>query len=209
MAHLNSIGAAFFSDLSICAPATDFTTANLATLDSQAEFEGLFLAEIDTTGTKVGTFASKPGMTFVRVKNVRSFPAMGTPPNIVKVPNYGSATSSSIQGQADAPQLELDINYVADQWTSTGFLATAVGNGTQYVFRFTLLQSEPAGYGTGTAGSGLAALKTGGSANNKNTSYYWIGKVEALSVTPSLTDAATAKITMSIQSKFYGAYSFD
>jgi hypothetical protein len=218
MSHISSIGAALFSDLSVCTPATDFTPTDLSTLDTAAEFSGLFLAEIVATGIKAGTFAAKTGMTFVRVGNARSFPAMGTPANIVKVPTYGSKTSQSIQGQADAPQLEIDINFVADQWAkpSTGtyvsgtdsVLGKAVGDGVQYVFRFALLTTEPTGsgatkYATVTPGSGLASAPGG------NSSYYWYGKMEALLVTPSLTDAVTAKLTMSIQSPFYGAFTFN
>jgi hypothetical protein len=216
MAHISSIGAALFSDLSICMPATDFSAADLASVDTAAEFAGHFLAEVSPTGTKAGTFAAKTGMTFVRVANARSFPAMGTPANIVKVPTYGSKTSSSIQGQADAPQLEIDLNFVANDWAKppTGsyvagtdsMLGKAVGDGVQYMFRFTLLNSEPTGtgptkYATATPGAGLATVA--------NTSYYWYGKIEALLVTPSLTDAATAKLTLSIQSPFYGAYTYN
>jgi len=208
MAHISSIGAAIYSDLSICMPATDFTAANFAAMDTAAEFAALFLAEIEPTGTKVGTYAAPTGMSFIRVDNVRSFPPMGTPPNIVKVPNYGQATSSSIQGQSDAPQLEIDLNYVPLDWAKvTGnHLGNAVGNGVQYLFRFSLLQAKPTttgplAYATVTPGAGIGSVA--------NSLFYWYGKIEALLVTPSLTDAATAKLSLSIQSSFYGAYTFD
>lgn len=206
MAHISSIGAGLYSDLSICMPATNFTAANFAAMDTAAEFAGFFLAEVASSGTPVGTYASPTGMTFVRVKNVRTFPSMGTPANIVKVPVYGSKTSSSIQGQADAPQLEMDINFVPADWASGDFLGDSVGNGIQYLFRFALLNAIPTGSGAGqyatvTPGSGLGTVQ--------NSLYYWYGKVEALLVNPSLTDANTAKLTLSIQSPFYGAYTFD
>ena len=195
MAHINSIGAGLFSDLSIAMASTDPT---FSTLDTAAEFQALFATEIaSVSGTKAAN-------TFVRVGNVRTFPAMGTPANIVKVPTYGQKTSSSIQGQADAPQLELDMNFVASDWAKdTGgiLLGNAVGDGKQYVFRFTLLNAEP----TGTGPTKYAATAPG-IGTVQNSQYYWIGKLEALLVTPSLTDANTAKLSMSIQSNFFGAY---
>jgi len=204
MAHITSIGAAMFSDLSIHTPAISggagLSSAALGALDTAAEFAALFGAEIDSVGGTPATGA------FVRVKNVRTFPAMGTPANIVRVPNYGQRTSSSIQGQADAPQLEVDINFIPSEWAGGTILGGMVGDGIQRVYRFTLLQAEPTTanpekYATDVVGAGLATVA--------NSSYYWIGKMEAFLVTPSLTDAATAKITLSIQSNFFGAYTYN
>ncbi len=194
MAHINSIGAAMFSDLSIAMPSAPPT---FSTLDSAAEFQALFANEIESVG------GTKAANTFVRIKSVRSFPAMGTPANIVKVPTYGSSTSSTIQGQADAPQLEIDLNFIPSEWAkeSGNLLGNARGDGNQYVFRFTLLNSEPTGTGATRYASTSAGIGT-----VQNSQYYWVGKLEALMVTPSLTDATLGKITMSIQSPFYGAY---
>jgi hypothetical protein len=194
MAHINSIGAALFSDLSIAMPSS---VPTFSTLDTAAELQALFATAIESVG------GTKGANTFVRVKSVRSFPAMGTPANIVKVPTYGSKTSSTIQGQADAPQLEIDMNFVASEWTKDAgnLLGNAVGDGNQYVFRFTLLNAEP----TGTTDTKYAST-VAGIGTVQNSQYYWIGKLEALMVTPSLTDATLAKITLSIQSPFYGAF---
>lgn len=195
MAHISSIGAGLFSDLSVAMASSAPTFKDL---DTAAEFQPLFATEIPSVG------GTKAANTFVRIGNVRSFPAMGTPANIVKVPTYGQKTSSSIQGQADAPQLEIDMNFVASDWakdTGTVLLGNAVGDGNQYVFRFTLLNADP----TGT-GSTKYASTSGGVGTVANSQYYWIGKMEALLVTPSLTDANTAKLSMSIQSSFFGAY---
>lgn len=195
MAHISSIGAGIFSDLSIAMPASPPV---LNTLDTAAEFQALFATEIPSQG------GTKAANTFVRVSNVRSFPAMGTPANIVKVPTYGQKTSSSIQGQADAPQLEVDMNFVAADWAKdagTVLLGNAIGDGVQYVCRFTLLNSDSTGTGVTKYASTAAGLGT-----VANSQYYWVGKLEALLVTPSLTDATTAKLSMSIQSSFFGAY---
>lgn len=197
MAHISSIGAGMYSDLSVATPATAFTPAALAALDTSAEFTALFATEIDSVG------GTKAANTFVRIKNVREFPAMGTPPNVVNVPVYGSATSQQIQGQADAPSMEITLNYVASDWAkeSSNILGSMVGDGNQYVFRFALLNSEPTG-----SGATKFASVAGGLGTIQNSQYFWIGKLEALQVTPQLSDANTATITLTIQSDFYGAY---
>ena len=192
MAHIDSIGAGMYSDLSI---AVLSTPPAFTTLDSSAEFQALFANAIESVG------GVKAANTFVRVKNVREFPAMGTPPNVVNVPTYGQATSQQIQGQADAPSMEIQLNFVATDWADGSILGDLVGDGNQYVFRFALLNSQPTG-----SGATQFASTVGGLGSTKNSQYYWIGKVEALTVTPSLTDANTATVTMTIQSEFFGAY---
>jgi hypothetical protein len=189
MAHISSIGAGMFSDLSVCMPNTP---PNFSALDTQAEFDALFATQIESNG------GTKGNNTFVRVKNVREFPAMGTPPNIVNVPTYGQKTSQQIQGQADAPSMEIQVNFVATDWSSSSLLGAAVGDGNQYVFRFALLNTEPPGYVSTAGMTGLGAVQ--------NSVWYWIGKLEAFVVNPQLTDANTATITLSVQSKFFGAY---
>jgi hypothetical protein len=195
MAHITSIGAGLFSDLSIAMPATDLSSSALAALDTAAEYQALFATEIDTVG------GTKAANTFVRVKNVREFPGMGTPPNIVNVPTYGSKTSRQIQGQSDAPSLEIQLNFVPADWASGTLLGDSVGDGITRVFRFTLLNSQPTGTGATQYASTSAGLGT-----VQNSQYYWYGKTEALQVTPQLTDANTATVTFTIQSNLYGAY---
>ena len=197
MAHITSIGAGMYSDLSVAAPLTNLTAAQLGLLDSATEFQSLFATEIESIGG-----VKAPGA-FVRIKNVREFPAMGTPPNVVNVPVYGSATSQQIQGQADAPSMEITLNFVASEWAKeTGnVLGSMVGDGRQYVFRFALLNAAPTASGDTRFASTVSGLGT-----VQNSQYFWIGKLEAIQVSPQLTDANTATITITIQSDFYGAY---
>lgn len=196
MAHIASIAAGFFSDLSVAVPAS---APNFASLDSAAEFQTLFATEIASNG------GTKAAGTFVRISNVREFPAIGTPPNIVNVPVYGSKTSLQIQGQSDAPSMEININFVSLDWAKEvgNILGNMVGDGSQYVFRFTLLTTEPTGSGATKYASTAPGL---GTAPGGNSQYYWIGKIDALQVTPSLTDANTATLALTIQSALYGAY---
>lgn len=192
MTQLTSIGAGVFSDLAVNKPATP---PSFATLDTAGEFQALYATEIESVG---GTPAAN---TFIRIKNVREFPAMGTPANIVNVPIYGSKTSSQVQGQADAPSMEITINYVASDWAAGALLGDMVGDGVQYVFRFVLLNSEP----TGTGATKYAST-AGGVGTVQNSQYYWIGKIEALLVNPQLTDANTCTVTITVQSEFFGSY---
>lgn len=164
MAHLSSIGAAIYTTL--C-----YTPGSAVPAD-EAAWELAFAAP-------------------VAIENIRSFPAMGTPPNVVKVPVYGSKQSQQIQGQADAPSLEVELNYVPSDWASGSTLGNLIANDTSLFFRFALMSEAP------TSPTAVAT---------NNSCYYWVGKIEALLVTPSLTDALTAKLTLSMQSDFYGAY---
>jgi hypothetical protein len=184
-----------YSDLAI---AMASSAPTFASLDTATEFQNLFATEIESAGGTKGT------NTFVRVKNVREFPAMGVPANVVNVPVYGSKTSRQIQGQADAPSLEITLNYISSDWAdeTTNLLGSAVGDGNQYVFRFTLLNTEPTGATLTTRYASTAA----GLGTVQNSQYYWVGKLEALLVTPQLTDANTATLTLTMQSDFYGAF---
>ena len=190
MAHISSIGAGLFSDLAI---STDTVTpAILAATPASAKglFDPLFQDATAGTGD------------FVRVKNVREFPSMGTPPNIVNVPVYGQKSSQQIQGQSDAPSLEMTLNLVAADWASGSVLGDMVGDGTTRAFRFALLNSEP----VAAAAADEYASSLNGLGQAENSYYYWVGKIEALLVNPQLTDSNTATLTLSIQSAFFGAY---
>jgi hypothetical protein len=182
MAHIANIGAGMFSDLSI-ALATEAEIAALS--QTKTAFDGEFTAE-ETD--------------FVRVMNVREFPSMGVPANIVNVPSYGRELSQQVQGQADAPSLELTLNYIPGDWAA-GSTLDGLKAQEALLFRFALMNKEPAGYGSVIGANDLASVG--------NSYWYWIGKIESLLVNPQLTDANTATLTLSLQSKFFGAYTMD
>lgn len=187
MAHINNIGSSMFTDMAVAMPATD---PNFDTLATQVAFDGLFASEINSVG------GTKGANTYVRVKNVRDFPAMGVPPSVTNVPVYGQKTSQQIQGQADAPSIEITLNYVASDWAKGTLLGDAVGNSKQYVFRFALLNAKPDGYDSDATGLGTVA----------NSVWYWVGKIESILVTPSLTDSTTATVAITLQSELFGAW---
>jgi hypothetical protein len=186
MTHIASIGAGIFSDLSVC----------------NAVLTAPQLATTAVTAKSVFDALMPNAAAITRIKNVREFPSMGTPANIVNVPVYGQKSSQQVQGQSDAPSLELTLNYVAADWATGTVLGDMVGDGKQRLFRFALLNAEPKSilpadeYGSSALGLGTA----------QNTYYYWIGKIEALLVNPQLTDANTATVTLTIQSAFFGSF---
>jgi len=179
MTHIASIGAGLHSSLDLHSTAL-----------SAAEIAAVLVDEDNVTTGFPSLFGNGE---YTSIGNVREFPAMGTPPNIVNVPVYGQASSQQIQGQSDSPSMELQLNFVPDDWDASSTLGAMVGDGNTYCFRFALLNSAP----TSLDEAGMVA---------DNSLYYWFGKIEALQVTPSLTDANTATVTISIQSDFYGAY---
>jgi len=203
MPHINSIGAALFTDLSVVvgtvAVGKAETTATAPATKDLTGFQAIF-----NTVASVAKYA--------KISNVREFPAIGAPANIVSVPVYGQKQGQSIGGQADAPSLELTINYVATDWAKNiagtspeSTLGNMVGDGVSRVWRFTLLNADPT-LVTVTATQGKYDSNAAGLGTVQNTQYYFYGKLESLLITPSLTDATTATIAISVQSDFYGAY---
>lgn len=238
MAHLNSITAAMFSDLSVCTKPHDIASFNLynilptiqsGALDATSHLgftNANVVAAVGSNGMGVtsGLFQTEGGTSdsggFLRITNIKEFPAVGTPANVVKVPEYGAKTSKQVQGQADSPSMELTLNFIPSLWagnklTKSDGTATnlAVGDGNIYLFRFTLLSAEPEGYAAkdDTASTDTDSIGGGGISSStsgviKNSSYYFLGRFETLEVTPSLTDAISAKLTITVQSDIRGAF---
>jgi len=172
MAHISSLGAGIFTYLDI------FKGTIPASTDTVAECAALFVGTVDGTADA----------DHVRMPSVREFPSIGTPANIVNVPVYGQKTSSQVQGQADAPTLEVTVNYVASEMEDIHDLI-----GTDAVFRFMMCSSAT------SADEGASATIA-----SANTEFYFLGKIEAILVNPALTDATTATVTLSAQSDFFG-----
>jgi hypothetical protein len=168
MAHISSLGAGIFTYLDIYSGST--TPAS----EDAAGYDDLFVsansADID------------------RMPSVREFPSIGTPANIVNVPVYGQNTSSQIQGQSDAPTLEVTVNYIANDMTDFHNLV-----GQQVYFRFMMCSAAVD-----------LATSLGATLATDNTEFYFKGKIEAILVNPALTDATTATVTLSAQSDFFG-----
>ena len=166
--HISSLGAGIYSYLDI--------------------YTGTLTPATETATDYAGLFVTGNSDDILRMPSVREFPSVGTPANIVNVPVYGQATSSQVQGQADAPSLEVTINYVPADMNDIHDLV-----GEEVYFRF-LMAAAAIDLGT----------SLGATIQTENTSFYFKGKIEAILVNPQLTDATTATITLSAQSDFFG-----
>jgi hypothetical protein len=151
-------------------------------------FSGTIPADTDTSTEFAALFQTANSADIDRMPSVREFPSVGTPANIVNVPVYGQATSSQVQGQADAPSLEVTVNYVPSDMVAVHALI-----GTEMAFRVMMTTASI------TLADSLNATIAG-----DNTEFYFLGKVEAVLVNPQLTDANTATVTLSAQSDFVG-----
>jgi hypothetical protein len=207
---ITSIGAAIFADLAFAVGTTTVFGAGhpgyVTNTTNDTQFLALFATEIgngltddlQVTVTTVGSFA--------RLTNVRDFPAIGAPANIVKVPTYGQKVNKQVIGQKDLPTVEVTVNYVPKDWEPVAGYGLFIGDLVTRAWRFSLLNGAP----TAAAGATqYSSLSSGlGTAVGGNAVFYFLGRMEAIVVKPSLTDATTAVVTLSLQSDFYGAYSY-
>jgi hypothetical protein len=208
MAFPSTISPAMFSTLAITnltgLTADVFKTYTAAT-NKPATSGSVLPAGLHTffdtaTGTPItDTKKDSNGALYLPIDDIREFPAMGIPPNIVNVPVYGQSTSSQVQGQADAPNLEIQINYIGSKWDAAGTLGILLRDKTFSFFRFVLANERL----TGTQST------VGDMGSKPNAIWYWGGKLEAMTVQPSLTDAVIATLTISVQTNIEGPYTVD
>lgn len=189
MAFQTSISAGHFSALAI-------STADVPAQLNETSLKAAFATAAD----------------FVRVPDIRDMPQFGDPANVVNVPVYGQATTLSINAQADAPSMELTVNYIPGTWAPTpagGAFATtkklgdAIGDGISKVFQVAFLSSKQANLHTGTPTPNVGGTAA---APVANALMYFVGKIESLLVTPARDDAMTATIALTQQSATYGPY---
>ena len=210
MPHISSISAAMFTDLSVAVgvPALGVAQNPAPATFDKAGFDALF----ETT--------SATALPYIQIGNVREFPAFGAQPNLVKVPVYGQSQTQTIGGQSDSPDFSVTINYVPSEWasgtTSTTWannvvatkgseLANMVKDGKSRAWRLTLLAAKPTG-ATLSATQSQWDSNAGGIGKVENSIFYFMGKLESMLITPSLTDSMQATLAFSVQSDFYGAY---
>lgn len=152
--------------------------------------------------TLFSRFAQFAGGFYVTLENVRDLPAVGTPANVVKVPSYGQRSTSSVGAQPDAADLEVVVNYTPIQWLDTGepfsgeytVIGAMVGDGVSRLFQLAMTTSLPPFQDARPEGLGAVP----------NALFYFVGRIESVVVQPALDDAATATISISLQSDFIG-----
>jgi hypothetical protein len=202
MAHISSLSAGKFTSLayrenpslgdtpitaasSVSAIASYFATAPANNLASSLETSAVAVSAS-------GSFVAQPAPK--GVGQVREFPSLGTPANIVNVPVYGQASSSQIAGQSDAPSLDFTVNYIPSEH---GALDTLRKNATPLVFRVRISDSEL------TISNTIAVA----SVKNEFNDFYFLGKIASMEITPGLTDSNQATMSLTVEGDFIGPIS--
>jgi hypothetical protein len=189
MAHITSIGASKFTTLDYVP-----NTANDA-LDSAGTLHALFAANSVTILATDAATDETVEAAVVHVGNIREFPSLGTPANIVNVPVYGQATSSQVSGQSDAPSLEFSLNYVPSNHAA---LETLRKNNTRCCFRVRISDADLTTDSNGIITADNADLFA---------DFYFFGTVASFEVQPGLTDSLQAAMTLTIEGDFNGPFS--
>jgi len=186
MAHITSIGASKFTTL-------DYVPNTLNNADSAlADLHALFASN---SATILATDAATDEVLEAAVKhvgNVREFPSLGTPANIVNVPVYGQSTSSQVSGQSDAPSLDFALNYVPADHAE---LDTLRKSATRLCFRVRIADADLT-----TDANGVILADNA----DKFADFYFFGTIASFEVTPGLTDALQASMTLTIAGEFVG-----
>jgi hypothetical protein len=145
---------------------------------------------------------------FVSIDNVRDMPTLGSQDNIIKVAQYNSKSTIQANVQGDLEAVDVVVNYDPSLWlvngnsfATTGTLMDAVNDGTSKLFMVAMLSGLPPAYVTSASVPNI-----GGTLTNivKNTQFYFVGRLEAITYTPMRDDVVTATINLSVQSDLIG-----
>lgn len=196
MAHLTKISAGKFSSLDyVTATAGVSSTSTLPTITAQFVTAAKQLLVTDSDATPAVKEDVATGVK--HVGDVREFPSLGTPANVVNVPVYGQATSSQVAGQSDAPSLEFSLNYVATEHAALETLRRA---NTRLCFRVRMSDVKQA--------SASANLNVPLAFRNQEfADFYFFGTIASFEITTGLTDAIQASITLTVSGDFTGPVS--
>jgi len=189
MAHISSIGASKFTTLDFVANAVNNTNS------ASADLHALFASNSTTILATNTATDETPEAAVKHVGNIREFPSLGTPANIVNVPVYGKASSSQVSGQSDAPSLEFTLNYIPADHAA---LDTLRKSATRLCFRVRIADADI----TADASGILTADNA-----DKFADFYFFGTIASFEVAPSLSDSLQATISLTIEGDFSGPFS--
>jgi len=191
MAHITSIGAAKFTTLDYVP-----NTANDAN-SSAGDLHALFVSNSATIlATETATDETVEAAV-VHVGDVREFPSLGTPANIVNVPVYGQASSSQVAGQSDAPTLEFTLNYIPADHAALDALRKS---NTRVCFRVRISDADISVDANGTMLADNA---------DKFADFYFFGTIASFEISPSLSDSLQATMALTIEGDFNGPFSLE
>jgi len=191
MAHITSIGASKFTTL-------DFVpnTADSANSTSGA-LHALFASNSTAILAASAATDETPESAVKHVGNIREFPSLGTPANIVNVPVYGQSSSSQVSGQSDAPSLEFTLNYVPSTHANLDVLRKA---NTRLCFRVRITDAAITVDGNDVMTADNA---------DKFADFYFFGTIASFEISPSLSDSLQANIALTIEGDFSGPFSLE
>jgi len=189
MAHISSIGASKFTTLDYV-----LNTAN-SDISTAADLNDLFISNQTAILAADSQIDEVPESAVVHVGNIREFPSLGSPANIVNVPVYGAAVSSQVAGQSDNASLEFSLNYVPSDHHA---LETIRKAGSRLCFRVRLADADITVDGNRVI-----------TADNLDTfaDFFFFGKIASFEIQPGLTDALQATMSIAIDGDFNGPFS--
>ena len=196
MTQLSKISAGKFTSLDFI-PSTSTATALADVSDIMVSDTNQKLVTLSTAGVPVRE-ELEPGVK--HVGNVREFPSVGTPANVVNVPVYGQSTSSQVAGQSDAPSLEFSLNYVASEHAALDALRKA---GTRLLFRVRMTDSS----NLAPASAPNLGVPTA-YVDDEFSDFYFFGTIASFEITTNLTDSIQASISLTVEGDFVGPASF-
>jgi hypothetical protein len=196
MTQLSKISAGKFTSLDYI-PSTSTATALADISDLMVSDTNQKLVTLSTAGVPVRE--SLEG-NVKHIGNVREFPSIGTPANVVNVPVYGQSTSSQVAGQSDAPSLEFSLNYVASEHAALDTLRQA---GTRLLFRVRMTDSSNL---VAAAAPNLGVPTA--FVDDEFSDFYFFGTIASFEITTNLTDAIQATISLTVEGDFVGPASF-
>lgn len=160
-----------------------------------------------TSNALAGIFSGTPVTgVYELIEHVRDFPAVGAPANLINVPEYGRDTTLSISAQSDSQAFELTLNFAPNQWLPTGNTWATTGSledlrkeGAVVWFQLAMMGQKPASYDCKAAGLGTVP----------NSLLYFQGRIASMEWQPARDDAATATVSISRVSDYFGLYTMD
>lgn len=194
MALISSIGAGVYSSFGFLDATSGLqaskgrgarVTATLTTADAVGKFTPISAIPAGgITYADGSTNAASGGAIYTAVGNIRDFPEIGTPANIVNVPVFGQAVAQQIPAQPNAPVLEFTLNYVPND---AGQLALKAVRDA------------------GTLVTFFMQIKNGATSTDDAT-FFWNGVVASYLISPSLDDSNQATVAVTLASPFVGPF---
>ena len=174
MAQVNTRGVALYSTLGYSSNSVSLTPSAIA------------LAFEDPSSVAMEDLATS----FIDISKVRELPEVGVPPSISSVAEFGSALAPQVTGQAEAPQLDVTLNYVPEEHDS---LLSLSGDGILRCFRLRISNSP------------IPDVPDDAS---KISEVYWTGMVAAKLISVGTGDASSVVVTLTMDTEFTNPIGF-